>query len=65
MGTTATERTEQSLQSIADAGAEGKRIFIPIYTESTLAQAHAADARAAAGITLGPTRQQRAGLRQD
>lgn len=54
MTQTSLDRTRQALQAIADAGAEGARIFTKVYTDSALAAASAADARAAAGITLGP-----------
>lgn len=54
MSTKATERTEQTLHAIAQAGDEGLRIFTKVYAKSALNEAHAADARAAAGITLGP-----------
>ena len=51
---TSVERTQQALRAIADAGAEGARIFTQVYDAPALAAAAAADARAAAGITLGP-----------
>ena len=51
---TSVERTQQALRAIADAGAEGARIFTQVYSAPALAAAAAADARAAAGITLGP-----------
>jgi len=54
MHMTSTERTDKALRAIADSGAEGARIFTQVYTASALAAAAAADARAAAGITLGP-----------
>lgn len=54
MSTKATERTQKALQTIQDAGAEGQRIFTKLYTKSALEQAHAADARAAAGVSLSP-----------
>lgn len=54
MHMTALERTQRALQTIADAGAEGPRIFTRLYKDAALAAAHAADARAAAGISLGP-----------
>lgn len=54
MTMTAVERTAKALRAIAEAGAEGARIFTKVYTDPALAQAAAADARAAAGISLGP-----------
>ncbi len=51
---TSVERTHQALRAIADAGDEGARIFTQVYDAPALAAAAAADARAAAGITLGP-----------
>lgn len=51
---TSVERTQQALRAIADAGDEGARIFTQVYDAPALAAAAAADARAAAGITLGP-----------
>lgn len=51
---TALQRTQQALQAIAEAGAEGMRIFTRVYADAALAAAQAADARAAAGICLGP-----------
>lgn len=47
-------RTQTALQAIANAGAEGGRIFTRVYADNARAAAAAADARAAAGITLGP-----------
>lgn len=49
-----TDRTREALRRIADAGAEGVRIFTRVYADSALTAAAAADARTAAGITLGP-----------
>lgn len=54
MTTTSLARTRQALQAIAHAGVEGSRIFTKVYAETALAAAAAADARAAAGVTLGP-----------
>ncbi|WP_159911094.1 amidase [Pantoea sp. 18069] len=54
MHMTSVERTHQALRAIADAGDEGARIFTQVYRAPALAAAAAADARAAAGITLGP-----------
>lgn len=51
---TALQRTQQALQAIAEAGAEGMRIFTRVYADAALAAAQAADARAATGICLGP-----------
>ena len=51
---TSVERTHQALRAIADAGDEGARIFTQVYEAPALAAAAAADARAAAGTTLGP-----------
>lgn len=48
------QRTEAALQAIAAAGDEGARIFVKVYTASARAEAAAADARAAAGISLSP-----------
>ena len=48
------QRTRQALQSIADAGEEGARIFTKVYPERALAEATAADARAAVDLRLGP-----------
>ena len=48
------ERTQQALRTIADAGDEGARIFTKVYTHTAAAEAAAADARAGAGICLGP-----------
>lgn len=54
MTTTSLERTRAALQAIADAGAEGARIFTQVYADTALQAAAAADARAATGIRLGP-----------
>lgn len=54
MTMTSLERTRQALQAIADAGAEGTRIFTKVFADAALAEASAADARATAGINLGP-----------
>ena len=48
------QRTQQALRTIAESGDEGARIFTQIYSASALAEASAADARAAAGICLSP-----------
>ena len=54
MTMTSLERTSQALQTIVNAGAEGSRIFTKVYEDTALEAAAAADARAAAGLTLGP-----------
>lgn len=54
MSMTAVHRTQAALQAIADAGVEGQRIFTKVYTDTALAAAQAADARAQAGIRLSP-----------
>ena len=54
MSHTSVERTQRALQAILDAGAEGQRIFTRVYATAALQAAQAADARAAAGMTLGP-----------
>ncbi|WP_284214170.1 amidase [Comamonas jiangduensis] len=54
MSQTCVQRTQTALQNIAAAGDEGARIFTKVYTESAHAEAVAADARAALGISLSP-----------
>lgn len=54
MSQTCVQRTHASLQKIAASGDEGARIFTKVYTESATAEAVAADARAALGISLSP-----------
>lgn len=54
MSQTCVERTQAALQKIAAAGEEGARIFTKVYTKSAMAQAIAADERAALGVVLGP-----------
>ncbi len=54
MSQTCVQRTQTALQKIAAAGDEGARIFTKVYTESAHAEAVAADARAALGISLSP-----------
>lgn len=54
MPPTSLDRTLQALRAIVDAGDEGERIFTQIYPDSAIAAATAADARAAAGMSLGP-----------
>ncbi len=48
------DRLEEALTRIADPRGEGKRACLTVYTEAARAAADAADARARAGITLGP-----------
>jgi len=48
------DRLEQALARIADPRGEGKRACLTVYTEAARAAADAADARARAGISLGP-----------
>jgi len=48
------ERLEQALDRIADAAGEGARTCLTVYSEAARAAANAADARARAGISLGP-----------
>lgn len=52
--TSSQSRLDQSLSAIDAAGDEGRRIFTRLYADSARDAARAADARAAAGITLGP-----------
>src|SRR5436305_1296978 len=47
-------RLEDALMRIADPKGEGKRACLTVYTEASRAAAGAADARAQAGISLGP-----------
>src|ERR1043165_3399755 len=47
-------RTEQALSKIADPNGEGARACLTVYAEAARAAADAADARAKAGISLGP-----------
>ena len=54
MSQTCVQRTHAALQKIAASGDEGARIFTKVYTESATAEAVAADARAALGISLSP-----------
>ena len=51
---TARERLEQALSRIDDPGGEGARTCLTIYHDQARAAAEAADARARAGISLGP-----------
>jgi aspartyl-tRNA(Asn)/glutamyl-tRNA(Gln) amidotransferase subunit A len=48
------DRLEEALARINDPRGEGKRACLTVYTEAARAAADAADARARAGITLGP-----------
>src|SRR3954469_20776574 len=48
------DRLEQALAAIADPKGEGVRACLTVYAESARAAAEAADARARAGISLGP-----------
>lgn len=54
MSQTCVQRIHAALQKIAASGDEGARIFTKVYTESATAEAVAADARAALGISLSP-----------
>src|SRR6185503_18844873 len=48
------DRTEQALAKIADPKGEGARTCLTVYADAAKAAADAADARAKAGISLGP-----------
>ena len=48
------DRLEQALARIADPKGEGGRACLTVYAEAARAAADAADARAKAGISLGP-----------
>ena len=48
------DRLEEALVRINDPRGEGKRACLTVYTEAARAAADAADARARAGISLGP-----------
>ena len=50
----ARDRTEQALAKIADPKGEGARACLTVYADAARAAADAADARAKAGISLGP-----------
>ena len=52
--TTARDRLEQALSRIADPKGEGARACLTVYAEPARAAADAADARARAGMPLGP-----------
>ena len=51
---TSRDRLEASLAKIADPSGEGARACLTVYAEAARAAADAADARAKAGISLGP-----------
>src|SRR4249919_60232 len=48
------DRLEQALSRIADPKGEGARACLTVYADAARAAADAADARARAGISLGP-----------
>jgi aspartyl-tRNA(Asn)/glutamyl-tRNA(Gln) amidotransferase subunit A len=48
------ERLEEALSRIADPTGEGARACLTVYPDASRAAADAADARARAGVTLGP-----------
>jgi aspartyl-tRNA(Asn)/glutamyl-tRNA(Gln) amidotransferase subunit A len=48
------DRLEEALHRIADPKGEGRRACLTLYTEAARAAADAADARAQAGVSLGP-----------
>ena len=50
----ARERLEEALTRIADPNGEGARTCLTVYLQAARAAADAADARARAGVTLGP-----------
>ena len=50
----ARERLEEALARIADPKGEGARTCLTVYSQAARSAADAADARARAGITLGP-----------
>lgn len=54
MKASACERLDAALARIADAAGEGARACLTVYREGARAAAAAADARAKAGISLGP-----------
>ena len=51
---TVRDRLEAALARIADPAGEGARACLTVYPEQARAAADAADARAKAGISLGP-----------
>ncbi len=54
MSVSARDRLEQALARVDDSNGEGGRACLTVYRESARAAAEAADARAHAGISLGP-----------
>src|SRR6266571_7398043 len=50
----ARDRLEEALTRIADPQGEGARACLTVYDQTARAEADAADARARAGVTLGP-----------
>jgi aspartyl-tRNA(Asn)/glutamyl-tRNA(Gln) amidotransferase subunit A len=54
MPTSCRDRLEHALVRIADAKGEGARACLTVYREAARAAADAADARARAGVSLGP-----------
>ena len=54
MKTSSRDRLEQALSKIADRQGEGARACLTVYADAARAAADAADARAMAGISLGP-----------
>src|SRR5258706_12784431 len=54
MSASARDRLEQALSKIADPAGEGVRACLTVYADAARAAADAADARARAGISLGP-----------
>jgi aspartyl-tRNA(Asn)/glutamyl-tRNA(Gln) amidotransferase subunit A len=48
------DRLEEALGRIADPNGEGARACLTVYTDAARAAADAADARARAGLSLGP-----------
>jgi aspartyl-tRNA(Asn)/glutamyl-tRNA(Gln) amidotransferase subunit A len=50
----ARDRLEEALARIADPNGEGKRACLTVYSDAARAAADAADARARAGVSLGP-----------
>ncbi len=54
MNKSSRDRLEQALSRIADPKGEGARACLTVYADAARAAADAADARARAGITLGP-----------
>ena len=53
-GVSARTRLEEALSRINEPSGEGKRACLTVYTDAARAAADAADARARAGISLGP-----------